>query len=485
MNLFKVLNTRNIGMILLLSFLLLQWSNPASAFKPDRRERINQTKQTLEHENKCAALGSTHCETAIPIIPGLMGAGVGTPAGSGPNRAGGRIVHVTNLNDSGAGSLREAVKARGPRIVVFDVSGYIELQTRIVITEPFVTIAGQTAPSPGISLKGAGVQIETHDVLVQHIRVRVGDDPKGPKPDSRDGFTIKTNGSLGTTYNVVIDHVSVSWAVDENMSTWKHYVHDVTVTNSIISEGLWNSIHPKGKHSMGFLVGPGTKKIFVAGNLFAHNNKRNMEVHGKTSTLFVNNLIYNWHGPKGTASHYGSSQGRLDASVVGNVYIKGLDGTGGPEPILIRKAIIKGSRIYVHDNQAISTTGDPWSNVRGQDGIDIEPLKADESPNWIPNLIAQKSHTVKHSVLSNAGARRADKDPVDLRILKDVINGTGRIIDSQEDVGGWPPLPNNVRGSGSIPELNIPSNPNQIQASGYTKMEEWLHRLARQVEVAR
>lgn len=447
--------------------------------------------QSQKDEALCALLGSYSCAPVLPIIPGLIGPGVGTPAGSGPNRVGGKIIHVTTLAASGPGSFKEAVETSGPRIIVFDVSGYIELQKRIFVREPYVTIAGQTAPFPGISLKGSGIQIETHDVLVQHVRVRPGDDPNGSKPESRDAFTITTFGtdSNNTPYNVVIDHVSASWAIDENMSTWnftdKTVIRDVTITNSIISEGLWDSIHPKGRHSMGFLVGPDTESLLVADNLFAHNQKRNMAVHGRTSTLFVNNVIYNWHGPDGTASHYGSDRGPLDASVVGNVYIEGLDGHARPEPILMRKTIFAASRLFIDDNEAISNTNDPWSDVYGENGIKINHLKADVSPNWIPGLIAQKSNVVKNRVLNNAGARRADGNPVDLRVLNDVKNGTGRIIDSQDEVGGWPALAKNVRGSGSIPELDIPSNPDQIQSSGYTKVEEWLHRLAEQVEVPR
>ena len=175
----------------------------------------------------------------------------------------------------------------------------------------------------------------------------------------------------------------------------------------------------------------------------------------------------------------------MDASIVGNVYIEGLDGHARPEPILMRKTIVEGSRIFIEDNEAIRNTDDPWSDVYGENGIEIDHLEAVDSPNWIPNLIAKKSNVVKNWVLNNAGARRADGEAVDLRIISDVINGTGRIIDSQDDVGGWPPLANNVRGSGSIPELDIPSNPHEIQSSGYTKVEEWLHLLAKQVEVPR
>ena len=149
---------------------------------------------------------------SLPVVPGIMGFGVRTTAGSGPNRIGGTIIHVTSLNSSGAGSLREAIDAKGPRVVVFDVSGYIDitLDGEIRIKNPYLTIAGQTAPSPGISLKGNGLSIRTHDVLVQHIRIRVGDDPAGERGSQRDGLEIVDHpAGSGATYNVVVDHVSV------------------------------------------------------------------------------------------------------------------------------------------------------------------------------------------------------------------------------------------------------------------------------------
>ena len=416
----------------------------------------------------------------LSIIPGLVGAGVGTPAGSGSNRVGGSIIHVTTLADSGAGSLREALETSGPRIVVFDVSGYIELQSEIKVKQPYLTIAGQTAPFPGITLKGADLSIRTHDVLIQHIRIRVGDEPNGPKPSNRDAVEI-LNWPVGenVAYNIVIDHISASWSIDENMSTWYEGVHDISVTNSIISEALWHSLHPSGPHSKGFLVGNGTRNLSVIGNLFAHNHDRNMRVHGDTSTLFVNNLIYNWgYGSSG----YGTSVGLvLDASIVGNVYIRGLD-TEKPFPLRMHQDIVTGSRVYVEDTEAIEKSSEPWSVVTVNSLAPPESeIRVDTPPIWIPSIKPKKANKVKKWVLDNAGARRADADPVDFRIINDVKNGTGRIIDSQNDVGGWPPLANNVRGVGGIPVLSIPSN--EIQPSGYTKVEEWLHFLAKQVEV--
>ncbi|MCH8313542.1 MAG: hypothetical protein IID17_11215, partial [Nitrospinae bacterium] len=420
------------------------------------------------------------CTSVLSIIPGTVGPGMATTAGSGPNRSGGAVIHVTTLADSGPGSLREALQTNGPRIVVFDVSGYIMLQGPILVSEPYLTIAGQTSPYPGISLRGTGLIIVTHDVLIQHIRIRVGDDPNGPNPRTRDALAIFDYKSENDVYNIVIDHVSMSWAIDENVDTASS--HDISVTNCIISEALWHSIHPKGPHSKGYLVGPGARDILVSGNLFAHNEQRIMRVQGDSSTLFVNNIVYNWHGSGGTgaAGVYSGTEGTMDASIVGNVYVRGLDTRPGSQsiPIYIASSVLSDSRFYVDDNEAAEKSSDPWSVVRNDASSSI---KVGTPPNWPASLTAKKGNLVENWVLDHAGARRADGEAVDLRIISDVRKGTGRIIDSQEEVGSWPPLANNVRGTGGIPALSIPSN--EIQASGYTKIEEWLHHLARQVEV--
>jgi hypothetical protein len=429
---------------------------------------------------------TTGSDSSLSIIPGGVGFGMKTPAGSGPGRSGGAILHVTTLANSGPGSLREALSTEGPRTVVFDVSGYIPLRKAIEISEPFITIAGQTAPSPGISLKGAGIRVVTHDVLIQHIRIRIGDDLNGPDPSSRDAIAIvQWPEEDNEVYNVVIDHVSASWAIDENLSTWYEGVHDITVTNSIISEGLWESIHPMGPHSKGFLVGNGTHRLSVIGNLFAHNDQRNMFVHGDTSTLFVNNLVYNWYGssPSGGGSVYGSDQGPYYASIVGNAYVRGRDTRPGTDSVAILlddpfldEPYFDRSKIYLKDNQDFSTLDVPFFGPKkGSKKILVQV-----PPVWIPSLVIKKSEDVKGFVLPHVGARARDRDNVDLRIIKDVKNGTGRIINSQNEVGGWPELAENIRGSEGVPVLSIPSN--AIQPSGYTKLEEWLHRLARKLE---
>jgi pectate lyase len=261
---------------------------------------------------------------SLPIIPGMSGFGVETPAGSGPERIGGTIIHVTNLNSSGTGSLREAINFEGPRVIVFDVSGYIDitLDGEIKVNNPFLTIAGQTAPSPGITLKGNGLSIRTHDVLIQHIRIRVGDDPSGELGSQRDGLEIADHpeGS-NICYNVVIDHVSVSWGLDENMSIIQG-ARNITIANSINSEALNSPLHSNGGQSYGLLYDGSLRNISVIGNLFAHNDGRNPRVKGDQESVFINNVVYNWR--QQSSSHGGLNLGPIKTSIIGNVYIRGL-----------------------------------------------------------------------------------------------------------------------------------------------------------------
>ena len=429
-----------------------------------------------------AAPTGIYADSFLSILPGKTGFGMDTPAGSGPKRAGGRVVRVTSLADSGPGSLRDALAIEEPRIIVFDVSGYIELKSVLEIDHPYLTLAGQTAPSPGITLKNAAIEITTHDILIQHVRMRVGDSKEGPSPSIRGGVGIYDNPDENDVYNVVIDHVSVSWAIDQNIDTWYEGVHDVTVSNSIISEALWHSIHPKGPHSKGMLVGYGTHNLSVIGNLFAHNDQRNPNAHGDTRTLFVNNLIFNWYGsaPVRAASGFGSDYGVFDATVVGNYYLRGKDTVKGGRrsiPVEVDEDTVEGSRMYVRDNWVDQRAAESWEIVDMRSDDDV---RVDTPPVWIPSLQIKRSSHVPRLIFENAGARPADRDAVDMRILNDVKRVSGRIIDSPKDVGGWPPLAENVRGKGGVPVLQIPSQ--KIQPSGYTRLEEWLHALAKKVE---
>jgi len=391
---------------------------------------------------------------AIPVIPGSSGFGMDTPAGRG-----GTVYKVTNLNANGSGSLRECIDASGPRICVFEVSGTIKLTSSLKIKNPFITIAGQTAPSPGITVRGADIRTRTNDILIQHIRIRTGDSSIGPSPGNRDGICLNE-----VSNNIVIDHVSVSWAIDENVCAGGGVVNDVTFSNMIISEGLKDSIHPKGKHSMGMLINGDeldrVERIAILRNLFAHNMDRNPLVQFDTTTYIANNLIYNRaHG--GTKFGHGA----MKASVINNVYISGINTTSN-NPIQCNSLCI-GEKIYVSGNME---DGNIPNNQWGMGTTNSPPIT-------VSGFTPLSTSQVKDFVLLNAGARPADRDSVDKRVVQSVRDGTGRQIDSQNDVGGWPNLARVYRA------LTIPSNPNgDSDGDGYTNLEEWLHGYAADVE---
>ena len=175
---------------------------------------------------------------ALPIIPGAVGFGITTPAGSGRHLSTPQttVYKVTNLNSSGSGSLAACTGASGPRVCVFEVAGTINLTSELKVKNPYITIAGQTAPSPGITLRGAGLRITTHDVLVQHIRIRVGDNPNGPNPENRDGLGI--NGQSGV-YNIVVYARDSEGLFSEPMET---YVVKGVVKGDINGDGFADQV---------------------------------------------------------------------------------------------------------------------------------------------------------------------------------------------------------------------------------------------------
>src|SRR5438067_963228 len=279
----------------------------------------------------------------LPVFPGAMGFGTTTAAGRG-----GAILRVTNLNDAGAGSLRAALEATGPRAVIFEVGGMIDLSDDIYITSPYLTVADQTAPSPGITLRYAGLQIQTHDVLVQHLRIQVGDLVTPPSLGPRDCIQIQNQST--PPYNVVIDHVSLSWNTDKNMSTW-YTLHDVTISHSIIAEPLWSS----RSQNYNLLIGDYSTNVTVLGNLFAHADERNPYAKGATSSVVVNNLIYDPGILATTFSDYDNSGGPILASVVGNVLIPGPSTTDSTLVSIVAAGgfpLQSGSGVYMKDNLA-------------------------------------------------------------------------------------------------------------------------------------
>ena len=416
-----------------------------------------------------------------PAFPGAEGFGSDTPGGRG-----GQIIEVTNTNASGPGSFRAACAANGPRLVVFKIGGTIDITNDITIANPFITIAGQTAPGDGICIKGAGLQIRTHDVVIRGLRVRVGDAEKGVEPSNRDGISI-ANSNI-EPYNIIIDHCSVSWAIDGNIDLW-YPCYDITIQWCIISEGLHNSTHPKGGHSTGLLVGDHAQQISVHHNLFAHNNGRNPLMKFDTETEVINNVIYNWGSWGATDfSNYEESDDIHIANIIGNYYKEGLRNRYSMPIRLNSDRIRPGTRVYVHDNiarQRPDSTWDDWRLVQGG-----EQFRVDTPAMPLSNVTISSAFEAFDAVLNNAGAHPDQRDVVDARIVKHVREKKGNIVDSQEDVGGWPAYDSGISpvdtdhdgmpddwetARGLNPEDPSDAHGIELSAEGYTNIEVYIN----------
>ncbi len=381
-------------------------------------------------------------------FPGAAGAAAQTPGGRG-----GRILRVTTLAADGPGSLKAAIEAKGPRTIVFEVGGVIDMGRKVIdIKEPFLTIAGQTAPSPGITLIRTGIDLKTHDVVIRHIRVRTGAD--GQTPDS--GWDPDALSTIAAK-NVIVDHCSFSWAIDENLSAsgprfsgatpddWRAGTsHDVSFSYNLLSEGLANASHPKGEHSKGTLIHDNATGILIWRNIYAHNVERNPLLKGGVRAAVVNNLIYD---PGKRAVHYnlmalewaGHAYQTGELSAVGNVLRGGPSTTPGL-PFLMLGG--DGDLTYhARDNIAVDWAGAPLPAFGRYGETRAKLLDSAQPVAWPAGLPVLPARDLETHLLANAGARPWDRDMHDLRVLFFIAEGRGEIIDSEAQVGGFPKMP--------------------------------------------
>ena len=420
---------------------------------------------------------------APPIIPDLEGFGINTYAGSGRHRKPfhTNVIRVTRLDDAGRGSLRECVDYRGPRTCVFEIGGEIKLRSALRVKSPYLTIAGQTAPSPGITLTGGTLRIETNDVLVQHIAVRPGDGRSGVMPSYRDGIAIGVE-RPGSAHHVVLDHVSVTWALDENISTWYRTTRNVTISNSIIAEGLDNSIHPKGAHSKGLMIGDGTRRISVIRNLIANNVERNPYLKPGTTVEFVNNVVYGW-GPDGGWSlcNVTDNVGRgepIMLSFIGNYYKPGPWSFIGPA--LYGKKLAPGTRIFAQGNIGPTRKNDSEEEWKIA-SLPADPHRAISPPFRGARMRKLPAQQAYERVLQTVGSRPRRRSAIDARIVEDVRKGRGGIKDC---LNGCNKAVGMIQTEAvTTTRLSLPSDLfAQSDKTGYTRLEKWLHGLAKEVE---
>ncbi len=368
-------------------------------------------------------------QASVPAFPGAEGGGKFSFGGRG-----GRVIVVTNLNNDGPGSLRWACEQGGARIVVFNVAGIIRLNSPLIVRAPYITIQGQSAPGDGICIAGETVWINTHDVIIRYMRFRRGETNVGRRDDAIGGNPVG---------NIIIDHVSASWGLDENMSMYRHMYNDstpmkngelklgtvnITIQNSIFSECLdtWN-------HAFGSTLG-GENCAFIR-NLWADNAGRNPSIGWNGIFNMVNNVVFNW-------VHRSTDGGDYTAmyNIINNYYKPGPSTPGQEKPISHRilkpesgrsklgyavygRAYVNGN--IVEGNDAV--TKDNWNG-----GVQVEELpdagKYKDAMKWntplpMPEMTIIPAAVAKAFVLSNAGASLPKRDAVDSRILKQATTG--------------------------------------------------------------
>ena len=450
-----------------------------------------------------AAVGGPVTFAQTLAFPGAEGFGRLASGGRG-----GDVYIVTNLNNSGPGSLREAVGNRAsgvPRTVVFAVSGTIYLESTLRITEGNLTIAGQTAPGDGICLAHYPIDpSDSSNVIIRFIRSRLGDSSG------------KENDAFSCRYasNMIIDHCSFSWSVDETASSYDNT--DFTMQWCIISESLRDSVHSKGDHGYGAIWG-GLGATFHH-NLIAHHDSRNprfngARTHGTANELVEmrNNVIYNWRGN----STYGGepTDAGLPArqNMINNTYKSGpATGTGSIRHRIIeptKNTASTGATLSLfhitgnHTTASATVTADNWNGgVQVVSSAEFPVMRADAAF-VAPPVITQTAQDAFPLVIAHAGCRLPARDTVDARIVTEVQNGTfthrgskgnlAGIIDSQADVGGWPALVSTPAppdgDSDGMPDawetargLNPadPADRNAAGAGGYTNLELYLNELA-------
>ncbi len=430
-------------------------------------------------------------------FPGAEGGGKYATGARGSNSR--SIYHVTNLNDSGEGSLRDAVSKSG-RIVVFDVGGVINLSSRLQLSKNNVTVLGQTAPGDGITITGNDVLLAdgVKNIIIRYLRVRPTDS-SGDEPDGMGGRWV---------HNIIFDHCSLSWSVDETLTLYAGSIEDrsdvsdnITVQYCLTSESLRMSNHFKGAHGYGGIIG-GTNATY-SHNLFAHHDSRSPRFdRNLKSTDFVNNVIYDWGNTNSLygaepysynkKSQYSTPEYVSNVNIRNNYYKYGpstrpsyrsrlFDVTNDASQIY-NGSVLK-SNLYIKDNYVYGNSGATSNNTGSSSYINnmenanlvTEPIDMGDY-----GIEIESAEETYDTVLDNVGATLPRRDEIDARVVADVRNGTGRIINTDEEVGGLAGIRSEARvfeipavwktehGMGSAAET-------ALAPSGYTWIEEYVN----------
>ena len=370
-------------------------------------------------------------QAKIPAFPGAEGGGMFTFGGRG-----GKVLTVTNLNDAGPGSFRWACEQGGARIIVFNVSGNIVLKTPIIVRAPYITIAGQTAPGEGVMISGESFQVDTHDVIVRHMRFRRGNTHVWYREDSFGGNPVG---------NIMIDHCSCEFGLDENISFYRHMfdLHDgkpkrkvptvnVTIQNTISAKALdtWN-------HAFGSTIG-GENSTFMR-NLWADNTGRNPSIGWGGVFNFVNNIVYNWVHRTADGGEYSTMNNFINnyykpgpltqKNSVAHRIVKSESRSQGLFPwpqygrVYAAGNIVEGNEVVTKDNWNGGVQIGDKDLKNGKMPEDIKALMRSDEPFAMPYIKILPSENTFENVLNDVGAMIPTRDVVDERIIHEVRTG--------------------------------------------------------------
>lgn len=458
--------------IYLLGLFMLSLLGCSQSNNAERREQQENEQQQQEQQQQASE--------PVLAFPGAEGFGKYTKGGRG-----GKVMIVSNLQDKGPGSLREAIELAEPRTIVFSVSGNIELESPLEIKYGNLTIAGQSAPGQGICLRNYPLEIKGNNIIIRYIRSRLGD----LEEQQEDAISALKN------KDIIVDHCSFSWATDEVASFYDN--ENFTLQWSIISESLNKSVHEKGEHGYGAIWGG--KGASFHHNLLAHHKSRLPRFNGARTYKedqpelevvdFRNNVIYNWKAN----SAYAGEEGRYN--MVNNYYKPGPATSKSKRSRIVEPwepygaFYLRGN--YMHGDPAVSE-----DNSKGVAGKNPEVALV-QQPVEVMDIPEQSAAAAYEQVLAHAGAS-LQRDAVDQRLVREVRNGSAAfgansdgIIDSQEDVEGWPELKSTRaaadKDKDGMPDsweeaqgLN-PDDPKDATAYGedshYTNLERYLNNL--------
>ncbi len=438
----------------------------------------------------CGSLSASTLSAADRLIafPGAEGYGRFAKGGRG-----GDVYHVTNLKDSGEGSLREGLKTKPPtqpRTIVFDMGGTIELAKELRVEgQSFLTIAGQTAPGDGITLKNQPLRFfDVSDLIVRYLRVRLGDERKGAA-DCIDLGEMKKPAK-----NVIFDHLTATWGVDGTMDVY--FAGNFTMQWCLFGEALHDSIHEKGPHAMLMSIRKTQGNVSLHHNLLFSSRDRHPTLGGGPEPFnptaifdFRNNVIYNWNGP--------CNLGHGQFNLINNIWRPGPNTDPKTLPIapksekpdctigFLKGNVFDGNDAWTQDNYAAVQ----WGTRGGKYDADVPRGKfeqPDERVAEADRASTQPAADAYESVLAKAGASKA-RDAADLRVVQGIRDRKHRRIDSPKEVGGWPVLksgtaPKDTDRDGMSDEweqahglnANDPEDRNGTQPDGYTNLEHYL-----------